>query len=159
MHHRTFGTIGVYLADAPDRTALAGLRRGQWLCVSGAVQPILAAALPDDPRSVVVATTTPLLLAITGLAVLDHAPERWPGLPQLAVPQRVRVGPPRHRTGGAVADVISQPDFLHWSAYGGTREQFRDWNTVYGLVTTIGAQRYLRYVLSYRLPGEGAPHG
>lgn len=123
------------------------------------MQPILAAALPDDPRSVVAATTTPLLLAITGLTVLDHAPERWPGLPQLAVPQRIRVGPPRHHAGGVVADVISHADLLHWSAYGGTRKQFRDWNTVYGLVTTIGAQRYLRYVLSHRPLGEGVPYG
>lgn len=158
LHHRTFGTVGVYFPEAPEPVALR-LRRGQWLKVSGVVRPLQVGALRDDPRSVIAPAAAPLLLAVTELAILEQSPEQWPDLPQTPSPQRVRVGSPRQLSGGLVADVLPHGDLLHWTPHGTPQERFRDWNCVYGLVTRLSDRRFLRYVLSYRPFREGANHG
>lgn len=158
VHHRTFGTIGVYLSGRVE-VAAPGLRRGQWLQITGTVRPLLVAALRDDPRSVLAPGDAPLLLAVTELVVLEGAPERWPELPQLVAPQRVRVGSPRLLSDGLVADVLPYGDLLHWTAHGTPQERFRDWNCVYGLVSRLGGHRFLRYLLSYRPGRKGTPNG
>lgn len=158
LHHRTFGTIGVYLPEASEPVALR-LRRGQWLRVVGVVRPRQVGALRDDPRSIVAPGDTPLLLAVMELTLLEQSPERWPDLPQIPSPQRVRVGSPRQLSGGLVADVLPHGDLLHWTPHGTLQERFRDWNCVYGLVTRLAERRFLRYVLSYRPYREGTTHG
>ncbi|NTU78444.1 MAG: hypothetical protein HGA45_03430 [Chloroflexales bacterium] len=150
VHHRSYGTIGVYLAAAE---AIQGtvLRRGQWLHITRRVQPCLAYALPDDPRSALALAYTPLLLEVTAIRTVDRARSQVPQ-PLLTIPRQARVLPARPGGLGRLVPLAHWADAIYWHATGEAPAVNATWNAVRGVVTRLGAYRYLRYVLSWQAP-------
>ena len=73
LHHRTYGTIGVAATSATVFSHVMCHRR-EWVQIIGAVQPCLAYALPDDPRSITSDDHTPLLVEATSVQRLVELP-------------------------------------------------------------------------------------
>lgn len=146
LHHRSYGTIGVYLHEPPvDRLILPPAR--QWLLVRGSIQLWHVHAQLDDPRSATMPELTPLALVAAEIALVNIADvTRW-GAPLLPRPQHVRLLT-GHRCGRSyLAPVVQQPDVSYWQA-AGTPPAIATWNRIVGVVSPLGTTRYLRYVLS-----------
>ncbi len=153
LHHRSYGTLGVYLRDAPgDRFVLPPTR--QWLQVRGNIQPWHVYAQPDDPRSATSPELAPLAIALIAseIAVVHIADVAQWDVPLVTRPQHVRLLT-GHRCGrGYLAPVAQQPDLSYWKT-AGTPLAIATWNRIVGIVSSLGATRYLRYVLSAQ-PGR-----
>lgn len=168
LHHRTYGTIGVYLvttvpvaAAAAAATPPADHRHHRllppprtWIQVRGHVQPWRVAALPDDPRSASDPALAPLALAVTELTVIDRSRTEQPeqlassaSVPMLHRAQSVRLRSGRPCGSGVIAPLAQQPDLSFWQP-GGIVAPIVTWNRMHGVITTLGATRYLRYLLS-----------
>jgi len=150
VHHRSYGTLGVYLATAGDAQGIV-LQRGQWLQITGVVRPCLAYALPDDPRSAIALEYTPLLLDVTAIRLASGSRRQVP-LPLLETPRHVRVLRASPAGSGQLVPLARWADAVYWHATGGAPAVSATWNCVRGVVTQLGAYRYLRYVLSWRSP-------
>jgi len=173
LHHRTYGTIGVYLvkampvaaavaATAATAATMAAHWHSQrlppprtWLQVRGHVQPWRVAALPDDPRSASDPALAPLALAVTDVIVIDRSRTEQPehpassaSAPMLHRAQSVRLHSGRPCGSGVIAPLAQQPDFSFWQQPGGIPAPIVTWNRMYGVITTLGATRYLRYLLT-----------
>lgn len=146
LHHRSYGTLGVYLPEPPvDRLILPPAR--QWLLVRGSIQLWHVHAQLDDPRSAADPNLAPLVLVASEIAVVTIADvARW-GAPLLPRPQHVRLLTGHHGGRGYLAPVMQQPDVSYWQATG-IPPAIATWNRIVGVVSTLGTARYLRYVLS-----------
>ncbi len=146
LHHRSYGTLGIYLAEhASDLRLLPPPR--QWLRVCGQLQPWRVYAQPDDPRSAVDPDLTPLALMISEMTLVERADLALTGVPLLRRPQHVRLLTGRCCGRGVIAPVAQQPDLSYWTT-AGTPPTIATWNRIVGVVSSLGATRYLRYVLS-----------
>ena len=147
LHHRTYGTIGVAATHA---TAFADVmrHRREWVQVIGVVQPCLAYALPDDPRSATSDAYTPLLVEATSVQRLVELPPLLEP-PCLSPAQSVRIAPGRRMARGSIAPVIGWADAVVWHEVHRPSAIFAQWNTFQGVVTRVGPQRYGRYVLRH----------
>ncbi|MEI8305710.1 MAG: hypothetical protein WCF99_01475 [Chloroflexales bacterium] len=147
LHHRSYGTLGVYLREPPgDRRRFPPAR--QWLQVRGAVQPWRVHAQPDDPRSAAAPELTSLAIVASEIALIsiaDAAPLAPPLLPH---PQHVRLLAGRRCGCGYLAPVAQQSDVSYWQAMGMLPPAIISWNRIVGVVSALGPTRYLRYVLS-----------
>lgn len=146
LHHRSYGTLGVYLAEHPPDLGLLPPPR-QWLRVRGQIQPWRVHAQPDDPRSAVDPDLTSLALVVSEMTLLDRADLAHAGVPLLLRPQHVRLLTGRRCGRGVIAPVAQQPDLSYWKT-AGTPPAIATWNRIVGVVSSLGATRYLRYVLS-----------
>jgi hypothetical protein len=146
LHHRSYGTLGVYLAEhASDLRLLPPPR--QWLRVRGQFQPWRVHAQPDDPRSAVDPDLTPLALVVSDLTLVERADLVHARGPLLLRPQHVRLLTGRRCGRGVIAPVAQQPDLSYWKTVG-TPPAIATWNRIVGVVSSLGTTRYLRYVLS-----------
>ena len=152
LHHRTYGTIGVVVNAATVLHGLTLLRR-EWVQVTGVVQPCLAYALPDDPRSAMSDAYTPLLMEASSVQRLGELPPLLKP-PCLSSAQSVRVAPGRRVAKGSITPVIGWADAVVWYEEHRAGAIFVQWNTVHGVVTGVGPQRYGRYVLRHILTKE-----
>ena len=152
LHHHTYGTIGVAATSATAFSDVMCHRR-EWVQVIGVVRPCLAYALPDDPRSATSDAYTPLLVAATSVQRLAELPLLIEP-PCLSPVQSVRVAPGRRVARGSIAPVIGWADAVVWQAEHQPAAIFAQWNTVQGVVTRVGPQRYGRYVLHHILTKE-----
>jgi hypothetical protein len=148
LHHRSYGTLGVYLLDAPgDRFVLPSAR--QWLQVRGIIQPWHVHAQPDDPRSATSPELAPLAIALIAseIAVVHIADVAQWDVPLVTRPQHVRLLSGRRCGRGVIAPVAQQPDLSYWHP-AGIPPAIAAWNRIVGVVSSLGATRYLRCVLS-----------
>lgn len=146
LHHRSYGTLGVYLAEHPSDLGLLPPPR-QWLRVRGQIQPWRVHAQPDDPRSAVDPDLTSLALVVSEMALVERADLALADAPLLLRPQYVRLLTGRRCGRGVIAPVAQQPDLSYWKT-AGTPPAIATWNRIVGVVSSLGATRYLRYVLS-----------
>jgi hypothetical protein len=147
LHHPSYGTLGVYLAAEVDTHSQA-LRRGQWVQLCGIVRPYFAVALPDDPRSALDLTLAPLLVEVAQLLPASRGDQPPPLV--LAAPNHARVLPPSPGSPAQLVSLAQWGDAVYWRATPATPAVSVAWNTVRGVVTRFGQDRYLRYVLSLR---------
>jgi len=148
LHHRSYGTLGVYLLDAPgDRFVLPSAR--QWLQVRGIIQPWHVHAQPDDPRSATSPELAPLAIALIAseIAVVHIADVAQWDVPLVTRPQHVRLLTGYRCGRGYLAPVAQQPDLSYWHP-AGIPPAIATWNRIVGVVSALGTARYLRYVLS-----------
>ena len=96
---------------------------------------------------------TPLLVGATSVERLAELPPLIEP-PRLSSAQSVRIAPGRHLTSGCISPVISFPDAVVWREERQSGSIFAQWNTVHGVVTHVGPQRYLRYVLRHIVTKE-----
>lgn len=147
LHHPSYGTLGIYLAAEVDTHSQA-LRRGQWVRLSGIVRPYFTFALPDDPRSALDPALSPLLVEVAQLLPASRSEELPPLV--LTAPSHARVLPPTPGSPAQLIPLAQWGDAIYWRATPATPAVIVAWNTVRGVVTRFGQDRYLRYVLSLR---------
>lgn len=149
LHHRSYGTLGVYLTDPPGDLCMLPAAR-QWVRVSGLVLPRRVCAQPDDPRSASAPDLAPLAVALTTSAIISVplAEADTFVAPLLLNPQHVRLLAGRRCGRGYLVPVAHQPDLSYWQATGTLPPSIATWNRIVGVVGTLGAERYLRYVVS-----------
>lgn len=147
LHHPGYGTLGVYLAAEVDTHSQA-LRRGQWVQLSGIVRPYFAVALPGDPRSALDPALAPLLVEVAQLLPASRGDQPPPLV--LEAPNHARVLPPAPGSPAQLVPLAQWGDAVYWRATPATPAVIVAWNTVRGVVTRFGQDRYLRYVLSLR---------
>lgn len=143
VHHRSIGTIGVFLRN-PNEIRGIRLERNQWCTIAAIVHPVTVFALADDPRSAYTPDQAPLFLEIVGITHIEHG-EAGRYQAQLTAPQHVRVASTRQQH---LAQTY-WPDAVYWQRDQPIRAVCCTWNSVRGVISTLGGQRYLRYVLSY----------
>lgn len=147
LRHQRYGLLGVYV---PNGVNVGGIerRRGAWVRVTGNVRPCRTQALPDDPRSALAPTEAPLLLALTSIESSALPPA---GLEQpiLLSAHSVRISSGQQVSSGRVGCVAGWPDAVVWQTNQASIPVFAPWNRIHGVVTWLGKQRYLRYVLRY----------
>lgn len=146
LHHRSYGTLGVYLTGSlADLHALPPGRRR--LRVRGQIQPWRVYARLEDPRSAVDPDLAPLAVAVSEIALAERADLLHASAPLLLRPQHIRLLAGRRCGRGVIAPAAQQPDLSYWQA-DGTPPAIAAWNRIAGVVSSIGSTCYLRYVLS-----------
>jgi hypothetical protein len=113
----------------------------------GQIQPWRVHAQPDDPRSAVDPDLTSLALVVSEMTLVERADLALADAPLLLRPQYVRLLTGRRCGRGVIAPVAQQPDLSYWKT-AGTPPAIATWNRIVGVVSSLGATRYLRYVLS-----------
>lgn len=148
LHHRSYGTLGVYVSEALYEQHILPVAR-QWLQVRSSFRPLRVHAQPDDPRSVRTPELAPLAIMATEIVVITITNRTDWAAPCLPQAQHIRVIPGRRCGHGILAPVAQQPDVSYWQVPGAL-PAIVHWNRIAGVVSTLGATRYLRYVLSCR---------
>jgi hypothetical protein len=154
LHHRSYGTIGVYLIEPLSEQP--GIPPGrQWLRAEGHIAPLRVAARPDDPRSAVVPELAPLLIALTAWAPVERSTGSLAThVPILPRPQSTRLLPARRCGRGLLAPMRRYSDLHYWQLSNNTLPLHVVWNRVVGVAETIGGLRFLRYVVRFVPEGE-----
>ena len=147
LHHRTYGTLGVYATDKSELRDIER-RRKEWVKVTGVFRPCRVVALPDDPRSATSRDDAPLLLAVVAVQQAKTLPVIGKQ-PLLTATLPIRITPGQPAKSGRIAPVVGWADAVYWQEAHNPPAIFATWNTVHGVVTPLGPHRYLRYVLSY----------
>jgi len=143
MHHHAYGTIGVYWnAAVPGTMGVLGKER-PWVVIVGEIAPCGVVAQGDDPRGEYDNQTAPLLIRVEKIRRATEA-DRGSGV-VLAHPAWMQV----QRCRGVQAGMLgigTERDIAYWSGRA-LRPGRYPWNTVHGVVGTVGRERYLRYVV------------
>jgi hypothetical protein len=143
MHHRAYGTIGVYWPTAvPGTMGALGTAR-PWVVIVGELAPCAAVAHGDDPRGASDVEAAPLLIRVAQIRRATAA-DRGGGV-MLTNPVWMEVRKCRGVQTG-VLGMGKERDIVYWSARALAPGRY-PWNTVHGVVGTIGRERYLRYVV------------
>lgn len=152
LHHRSYGTLGVYLVGSLAHSCALPPAR-QWLRVRGQIQPWRVYARPEDPRSAVDPDRAPLAVAVAEITLAERADLLHASAPLLPHPQPIRLLAGRRCGRGVIAPAAQQPDVSYWQA-DGAPPAIAAWNRIVGVVSSIGSTRYLRYVLSAATGGR-----
>jgi|GEM_PF-3596951 len=143
MHHRAYGTIGVYWPEAvPGGMGTLGTER-PWVVLVGVIAPCAVVAHGNDPRGEYDGQAAPLLIRVTQIRRATAADRGRRVL--LEHPAWMQVRHCRGVTNG-VLGIGTQRDMTYWSGIDLPPGRY-PWNTVHGVVGTVGRERYLRYVV------------